>query len=425
MASNERILTIHGIETSGDWQDELARAFAPHFACTSIKYPHYRWLGALKLILEPYVLVVLGLVTVALFYESQPFGWVRFWALTVLFLAAYLATYLRRTLAFNRAYRQASDFARADSQQRTHLIAHSLGTYLMGRALKSRPDVHVGRVVFVGCVLPRSFPWSALPTMTGDPPYRYLQVRNELGRKDVVVRLAWAMSWAIRGLGRAGFSGFVNSDDLVHTITSAEETCIMCPPKRALVHNVTGKHFGHSDAFVGSGYAETFWLPFLWGIEPREYQEFAKLCNLAAALERSWSSGARSAGHVDPRLREVEEKLLKKEWAWCDGPFGKFLAAELRSRFKVSDEELPGYIALAARGTWQAFNLGLEARVARQERIAKALNSGASAPTKSRLTLRPPIQSTQIDLMYDPATDEPITWLNPRIAIIRAVQLIP
>jgi hypothetical protein len=43
--TRRRVLTIHGIETSGDWQEDVARAFAPHFACKTIKYPHYRWLG--------------------------------------------------------------------------------------------------------------------------------------------------------------------------------------------------------------------------------------------------------------------------------------------------------------------------------------------------------------------------------------------
>jgi hypothetical protein len=38
----ERVLTIHGIESSGGWQEDVARAFAPHFACKTIKYCWYQ-----------------------------------------------------------------------------------------------------------------------------------------------------------------------------------------------------------------------------------------------------------------------------------------------------------------------------------------------------------------------------------------------
>ena len=50
----ERLLTVHGIWAKGAWQEEVARVFAPHFDCISVKYPQYRMLGPLNLVLEPF-----------------------------------------------------------------------------------------------------------------------------------------------------------------------------------------------------------------------------------------------------------------------------------------------------------------------------------------------------------------------------------
>jgi len=58
----ERVLTVHGIWTKGAWQEDVARVFAPHFDCISVKYPNIALLGPLNLVLEPYVLLVLGLL---------------------------------------------------------------------------------------------------------------------------------------------------------------------------------------------------------------------------------------------------------------------------------------------------------------------------------------------------------------------------
>jgi len=268
----------------------------------------------------------------------------------------------------------------------------------MCRALRTRSDVHIGRVVLVGCVLPRRFPWSALIGMSHK--YRFLAVRNEIGNKDAVVYAAWMMSWLIRGLGRAGLKGFKGSSTLIHTVGDPSAECSECSSIPAPVHNVVSEYLGHSDAFVGSGYAETFWLPYLWEIEPKEYQEFLLICNVAAGFEREWSNSARAAGHIDPRLVFVETKLLNTEWKWCSGPFSKLLIEEIRSRYDLSDKRLQESVALAARGTWQSVRSALEARQAREDR--QKMGSPA-----------------------DSTGDTQIRWLNPRDAVRRAVALLP
>src|SRR5260370_8214477 len=88
----ERVLTIHGIESSGDWQEDIARAFAPHFECKTIKYPHYRWVGPLKLLLEPYVFLVLGVICAGVLFRANHSSRTAWLALPMLFFIPYLPT---------------------------------------------------------------------------------------------------------------------------------------------------------------------------------------------------------------------------------------------------------------------------------------------------------------------------------------------
>lgn len=207
------------------------------------------------------------------------------------------------------------------------------------------------------------------------------------------------MSWLIRGLGIAGFAGFEGSADHVHNVASPETSCDACQEHDALIHNVVSKYLGHSDTFVGTGYAEVFWLPFLWGIDPTDYKEFIDYCNAAAGFEREWSKQTRGKGHVDPRLLTIEEKLRNRTWRWS-GPFGAYVEQEVLSRFPGTHEELQDSVSLAIRGTWLNVISALEAHQARADRIRKTL---------------PP----------DSKADEAIAYLNPHLAVRRAVELLP
>ncbi len=395
----ERLLTVHGIWTKGAWQEEVARVFAPHFDCISVKYPQYRLLGPLNLVLEPYVLVVLGLLLLAL-HIWHASDWVWDALICFLLIVAYFATYLRRTRAFHTVLGQASRYAQRPYQSQTHLIAHSLGTYLTGRALRTRSEFHVGRIVFVGCVLPRPFPWLTLRAVGVNTAYKFLEVRNELARRDIVVCMAWLMSWLIRGLGVSGFGGFRGPPTLIHNVEDPGRPCTTCHAHGAVIHNVVSKHLGHSGTFVGSGYAEAFWLPFLWGIEPPEYQDFLQYCNLAAALEREWSMTARATGYVDPRLVIIETRLRNENWRWTAGTFGAYVEQEVLSRYRASGQPLNQSVSLAVRGTWRSVMLALEARQTREDRFRRRLPA-------------------------DPVVDATIAWLNPREAVRRAVALLP
>jgi len=394
----ERVLTVHGIWTSGKWQQVVASVFDPHFECIAIKYRHYRWLGPLCLVLEPYVLLVLGL-TLLSFRRWPVSHCARITAIILLLVVAYLATYVRRYFAFSTFLKQTGDYARPAKQTQTHIIAHSLGTYLTGRALQTRNDFHIGRVVLVGCVLPRRFPWQKLRAVgTADDQYRYLNVRNDLARKDLVVYTAWLMSWLVRGLGLAGFAGFKGSSTLIHDPEDPTKPCSQCPCDTVRIHNVLSKHLGHSGTFVSSMHAEVFWLPFLWGIDPSEYADFLRLCNAAAALDREWTDDAWKTGYVDKRLIDIEKRLRELRWG-STGTFEDSVLKEVLSRYRPDTEELDDLTALAVRGVWQSVRQAMQAWDNRDKRRKQKLPN-------------------------DPTSDAAIAWLNPYEAMRRSVALL-
>lgn len=117
---------------------------------------------------------------------------------------------------------------------RPDVIAHSLGTWLIGHALLRHPDLVVGRVVLAGSVLRPDFDWPAL-IATG----RVEAVLDHRGGRDVWVRCA---QYVIPDTGPSGRIGFV--------VGAVERE---------------SKAFGHSDYF-GTAMRETYdtvWRPFL------------------------------------------------------------------------------------------------------------------------------------------------------------------
>jgi len=171
-----------------------------------------------------------------------------------------------------------------------HLIAHSLGTFLMGAALKKFPDVKFRRIVLVGSILPYAYPWKEIiKGRTGCVQ----SVRNELGLRDWVVMLVRCVSWIARDVGTAGVSGFKLTLGLVHEVNGAWASCSLCSSgaSTAQVHNVRLKEFSHSPHFLGPGHARQLWLPFLWGFAASDFNKYLELCWMACYLqqEKEWS----------------------------------------------------------------------------------------------------------------------------------------
>jgi pimeloyl-ACP methyl ester carboxylesterase len=233
-----RVITVHGIWSSGKWQEDVAWYFEPYFDSVIVKYPHYRWLGAFNLLLEPAVWI--PALSLILFYRIGLSRHFPSWGYAVVAVLAYVASYARRNRAFAKFLSEAGPYAQPASQSDTHLIAHSFGTYLAGCALRRREDFHVGRVILIGCVLPRTFAWASCRAVGIDDAFRCLRVRNELARQDVVVWIAWAVSWLVLGLGRAGLRGF--KGPLTHRVNDPGRMCDSCSGEDTLVHNIVSKY---------------------------------------------------------------------------------------------------------------------------------------------------------------------------------------
>jgi hypothetical protein len=264
-----------------------------------VKYPQYVRLGWLKV---PSLSWFLALpVAAASVAEARGPGLSLFaWTGLLTVLAAVgLWEWVRRRSALAQVRTIYDSVER--SGELPHLIAHSLGTYLTGRLLRL-PYVRFGRIVFVGSPLPRRFWVGRLGA------HQLTAVRNEVGRKDAVVFLVGLVSRLMPGFGAAGWAGFEGPADGVHTLAADGEHCPSCARGRAdrpLVHNASVAEFTHSDAFIGTGYAERYWLPFLWNLPGSELLAFHEACARAVTLEEdeNW-----------PELEAHEAALRRRTW---------------------------------------------------------------------------------------------------------------
>ena len=143
-------------------------------------------------------------------------------------------------------------------------------------------------------------------------------------------------------------------------------------------------------------------------------------------LERSWSVGARAQGIVDQQLIDVENKLLDQNWRWCNGAFRDYVLQEVSSKKKGSVAELQQLTALAVRGVWQVIHLAVAARLSRQERLSTQLATRQrSFSQRIGLDWRRHRVFSNEELVYDPAVDQMMEYLNPRLAVRWAVERLP
>ena len=298
----KHVVTIHGINSAGDWQEQLKGVLEPHFSCLTVKYPHYRRFGALKLVLEPWVLFggAFLLLLLTLNHGVRETWWA--WGILILglLLVSHFSTVFRRYAAIK--YVKATINKHLPPGERPHVIAHSFGTFIVGTIMKRFPDLRFDAIILSGCTLPTSFDWTKLRGRRDPLP----RIRNEVAAFDVVLRAASKIS-RLHGLGNAGIRGFQTEG--FHTLSGPDAVCSSSCNGRSGLHNVPVP-FGHGDPFVGSGHAETFWLPFLWNIDGAEYGHFLEMCVLASDLENTKDS---------QRLASVERAFLERPWDWADG----------------------------------------------------------------------------------------------------------
>jgi hypothetical protein len=109
------------------------------------------------------------------------------------------------------------------------VLAHSFGTYAVGRILRDEPDIRLRRLVLCGSVLPRRFRWDHVGSRVRE------EVINDCGSRDIWPVLAQATSWGYGATGTFGFGA---------------------PGVRDRAHDIT-----HSDYFTRE-FVERYWLPW-------------------------------------------------------------------------------------------------------------------------------------------------------------------
>lgn len=191
-------ISVHGIRTYGEWQKVFASALSGSPSkVDSFFYGRY---GLLRFLTPPFN----GRI-VDKFYD--------WYGNTV------------------RSY-PAVDLDRFD--KRPSVVAHSLGSWIVGNAMLKFDDMRFDKIIFTGSILPRDFDWGSLFARD-----QVMSVRNECGQKD-----PWP-KWASRLVAHTGTGG----SEGFEWFSSA-------------VENVRCEWFGHSDALMRQ-HIERCWLPFL------------------------------------------------------------------------------------------------------------------------------------------------------------------
>jgi pimeloyl-ACP methyl ester carboxylesterase len=122
------------------------------------------------------------------------------------------------------------------------IIAHSMGTYLVARALEKYDELRFDRVILCGSIVNVDYPWSAI--VSAD---RATRILNDYGGRDFWAKAA---EWVVNDAGPSGAKGF--KDNAGGSVVKRYR------PK-----------FRHSDFFYQANYEKT-WIPFLQGTDPPE-----------------------------------------------------------------------------------------------------------------------------------------------------------
>jgi len=402
----QSVITVHGIWTKVLWQENVAPVLYPHFKPVSVKYPYYRWLGPVDLVFEPYVLVAgVAAWIVSRFFEG-PRHFVDAHTKLLLFLWLLLAaaiTFFRLGNALRLIRKEVSHAIAAGAQP--HIIAHSLGSFLIGRALRQIRPMRGHRIVLAGCVLKRRFDWQGLLNKKSDA---FDAIRNEVARKDWVAGTATLLCWRFPDFGSAGRNGFVGNGSFIHDVSDDSQSCPHCLAAgvAAKLHNFISDHLGHSGVLETSDFASNYWLPFFLEIEPSEFHLFLRVCSgIVEGLPIAVTG--RAAGKLDDeQFKKIASKLLLRKWGWAgEQNIDQYVRTQIQRYY-------PGYQSDPRRmddltkqviiGVCRAVD---DARDALSEKLDEPRKGERSA-----------------DQYASAARDKRIVSLNPKLAVKKALQ---
>lgn len=154
------LITIHGIRTSGDWQEDLKQelsSFSPNFDFYSIKYGFF-----------------------SLFSFILPF---------------------MREKKFNDINNKINQIILDNEDKKIYVIAHSFGTYLIAKfLLQFDLDKKIELVIFSGSVLNKNF------LIQNNFDKKVNKIINDCGNSDYVLIINKIFVWGFSDAGRIGFT---------------------------------------------------------------------------------------------------------------------------------------------------------------------------------------------------------------------------
>ncbi len=154
------------------------------------------WQGAVKKALEKSdpTLVVVGL-------KYDYFDLFRFWC-----------PFLTRGRPIQRIEDEFANVHERYPGTKLSVIAHSYGTYIVGRILLRSTVLHLHRLILCGAVLSRDYPWAQVYDAIDKVPHNIV---NDYSPRDILPALAQAVTWGYGGAGTHGF-GTALVDDRPH-----------------------------------------------------------------------------------------------------------------------------------------------------------------------------------------------------------------
>ncbi len=184
------VISIHGIRTEGIWQDQLTQALD--------KLPDIKAVYPVK---------------------YSYFDAIRFW-FPVLF----------RKGPIKKVWSQLQSIRAENPNNDVIIIAHSFGTYITAKILKSEPHFKIHRLLFCGAIVSEDFKWHEMPNFPTESAI------NDCGTRDIWPILAKTTTW---GYGTSGAFGFES-----HKINDRFHDC------------------GHG-GFFNMDFYEKYWIPFI------------------------------------------------------------------------------------------------------------------------------------------------------------------
>ena len=144
---------------------------------------------------------------------------------------------VKQVVADIRTARRLYNMDKGHDPKRMSVIAHSFGTYIVGRLLQDYSEFQWYRIIFCGSVVEETFPFDQVLERFSRP------LLNEIGTNDYWPALAESAGWGFGSVGSTGFN-------------------------RPGVVSRWHHGYTHSD-FLTEDFCKEFWIPFLQGHEPK------------------------------------------------------------------------------------------------------------------------------------------------------------